>query len=333
MNNTNKTIYLYKNRTLATVSSYNPHELYLLGPKTNVEHLVQHLQLIDVNLDMMGLDPLMCDPKDEVLSSDPEDALVKPPLETQFLKVQSVPEINESTIHQQIDNYDYTKDSDITDDQVLQVKNMLHRMVRAFALNPSQPGRTNLVTHTIDTGDHPPLRQKPYRQSQIELQKCKEKVLKMLKNRIIRLSRFSWASPVVMVLKPDGSIRFCVDYRKLNKITKKDVYPLPRIEDIFMTLSGCNIFSVFDLASGYWQVLMNEKDIEKTAFITPFGLYEWLVMPMGLTNSPATFQRLMDFVVSGLDIDGVVKDYLMIFQSEVRYLNNISMMLRNFYDV
>jgi hypothetical protein len=108
----------------------------------------------------------------------------------------------------------------------------------------------------------------------------------------------------VVVGKKGGEKRFCIDYRKLNAITKVDAYPLPRIDDLLDTLGGATWFSTLDLASGFWQIPMHEDDIEKTAFTTGYGLYEFLVMPFGLNNSSSTFQRLMNWVL---------KDYLGIF--------------------
>lgn len=122
----------------------------------------------------------------------------------------------------------------------------------------------------------------------------------MLDNGLIRLSESPWTSPVVLVKKKNGKPRFCIDYRKLNNITKKDAYPLPRIDEMLDTLAGSKWFSTLDLASGYWQVQMHQEDREKTAFTTRYGIYEFNVMPFGLCNAPATFQRLMDRVYKNI---------------------------------
>lgn len=122
----------------------------------------------------------------------------------------------------------------------------------------------------------------------------------MQREDVIEPSNSPWAAPIVLVKKRDGTTRFYVDYRKLNSVTKKDAYPLPRIDESLDTLSGTKYFCTLDLASWYWQVVMDEADKQKTAFATHKGLFQFKVLPFGLSNSPATFERLMEAILSGL---------------------------------
>lgn len=133
-----------------------------------------------------------------------------------------------------------------------------------------------------------------------EREAIQNQVRTMLDDDVIQSSTSPWSSPVVLVKKKDGTLRFCVDYRKLNSVTKKDVYPFPRIDDSLGRLRRAKYFSSIDLRSGYWQIEVDERDREKTAFVTPDGLYEFKVLPFGLCSAPATFQRMMDSVLTGL---------------------------------
>lgn len=175
-----------------------------------------------------------------------------------------------------------------------------------FAWDSKQLGRTSLVQHNIDVGDALPIRKRWYRTSQVEKAFIGEEIDRMLQQGLIEKSKSPWASPVVLVRKKNGKLRLCVDYRPLNKVTKKDRYPLPRIDDMLDSLGGAAWFTSLDLASGYWQVELDPKDREKTAFITQFGTFQFTVMPFGLCNAPATFQRLMDEVLRDLLWDFVV---------------------------
>ncbi|UYV80769.1 hypothetical protein LAZ67_19001675 [Cordylochernes scorpioides] len=157
-----------------------------------------------------------------------------------------------------------------------------------------------ITKHRINTGDAKPSKKMPYRVSPSERKVIQEEVDRMMEMGVVQPSESPWASPVVLVRKKDGSVRFCVDYRGLNKMTKKDVYPLPRVDDALDCLKGANIYSTIDLKASYWQIGIDEADREKTAFITPDGLFEFKVMPFGLCNAPATFERMMDNLLKGL---------------------------------
>jgi len=144
----------------------------------------------------------------------------------------------------------------------------------AFALNDSKLGCTSLVTHMINTGDHMPIKQQPYRTPFF----CRQALAKMIgdvqEQEIVRPSSSPWASLVILVPKKDGSLRFSVDYCHLNAITVKDVYPLPHVNDILDALGGTKYFSSLDLASGYWQVMLGDDSSLKSAFTTHCGLFE-----------------------------------------------------------
>ena len=143
-------------------------------------------------------------------------------------------------------------------------------------------------------------------------------VQQMLSSNVIRPSNSPWASPVVMVRKKDGSLRFCVDFRQLNAATVKDAHPLPRIDDLLNALHGAKWFSTLDLKCGYWQVPITEQDKAKTAFRTSSGqLFEFNQVPFGLCNAPATFSRLMDRFLAGLHWETCLfyLDHIIIFSS------------------
>ena len=156
------------------------------------------------------------------------------------------------------------------------------------------------MKHAINTGSKAPIKQH-LRRTPIHLQDTlNQHIDDMLERDVIEPSSSPWASGIVLVRKKDGTTRFCVDYRKLNDATIKDAYPLPRIDEILDHLSGACWFSTLDMSSGYWQVDVEEKDRPETAFITKRGLYQFKVMPFGLCNAPATFDRLMEMVLHGL---------------------------------
>jgi hypothetical protein len=191
-------------------------------------------------------------------------------------------------------------ESNLTKEQIEKVKALLKEKAQVFSKKNEIPSQASNITHSIDTENHPPINCAKYRTSHKDRPIVSEHVKEMLRNKVIEPSKSPWAFLIVLVPKKDGSIRFCVDYRKLNAITVKDSYALPRIDDALASLSGKKYFSSLDLAAGYFQIPMSEKDKDKTSFITDDGLFRFNVMAFGLTNAPATFQRYMDAVLAGL---------------------------------
>ena len=181
-----------------------------------------------------------------------------------------------------------------------EVHKLLNEYSDIFSAGPHDLGCTDLIKHQIHTGEAPPLRQPVRRLPLAKREEAERSVQEMRELDVIESSASPWSSPIVLVNKKDGSTRFCVDYRKLNDITHKDSYPLPRIDDTIEALSGAKFFSTLDLKSGYWQVPLDDSAKEKTAFSTGSGLWQFEVMPFGLCNTPATFERLMEQVLFGL---------------------------------
>ena len=188
-----------------------------------------------------------------------------------------------------------------TAEQKREVERLFIDYASLFAKSSFDLGRTDVVEHTIDVGDSRPIRQPP-RRKPLHLREEEEKqVQEMLEKGIISPSSSPWSSGTVLVKKKSGEYRYCIDYRRVNDVTKKDSFPLPNIADHLDALGGADWFHTLDFKSGYWQVGMAKGDKEITAFSTMSGLYEFNVMPFGLCNAPATFVRLMERVLAGLN--------------------------------
>ena len=171
------------------------------------------------------------------------------------------------------------------------------------------PGKTNIIDHKIELTDHNPVRSRPCPLPYTLRENLKREIEGMLSLGIIRESNSPFASPIVIVKKKDGSDRICVNYRKLNKLTVADPGPMITAEDLFRRFGKSKYYSKIDLSKGYWQIPVAEEDIEKTAFITPDGTYDFLRMPFGIKNSGATLVRGMRKILAGMNnVDSYVDD-------------------------
>lgn len=205
------------------------------------------------------------------------------------------------------------KRDDLSNDQKNRIMQVVNKYRHIFTSEQIKLGRIKIVKHSIETTTSRPIRQRPYVVAQAIRPDIDRQIAEMLKSGVIKVSNSPWASPMVVVKKKDGTFRICIDFRKVNDVTVKDVFPLPRIQEVVDRLSGCNWISTFDMASGYWQIAMDERDQQKTAFICHAGLFEWTVMPFGLTNAPATFQRLTEAIFAGVAFRQPYFDDVMIF--------------------
>lgn len=177
---------------------------------------------------------------------------------------------------------------------------LLEQNKHSFTAHESDLGWTSRCEHRIGTGDAELVKVPPYRKSRHEREVVRKEVDKLLQAKVIRKSDSPWSSPIMLVKKKDGGLRFCVDLKRLNTLTRKDAHPPPRIDDAMETLSGAKFFSSMNLASGYWQVPIREEDKEKTAFSTEERHYEFNVLGLGLCNAPGSFQRRMNNVLGSL---------------------------------
>ncbi|KRX34141.1 Retrovirus-related Pol polyprotein from transposon 17.6, partial [Trichinella murrelli] len=218
-----------------------------------------------------------------------------------------------------------------TSEKLDKLRGLLTDFADVFSTYDGDLGRTTRTEHHINTGDAQPIRLCPRRIPWHFREQMDGLLTDMINKDIIEPSTSPWTAPVVLVKKKDGNVRFCVDFRKLNLVTKKDSYPLPRIDETIDTLAGAEWFSTLDLTSGYWQVPVAKEDREKTAFCTPKGLYQFKVMPFGLCNARATFQRVMDLTLTGLKWKKclVYLDDIVIFgRTFQEHLNNLAEILQ-----
>ncbi|XP_069138852.1 uncharacterized protein [Argopecten irradians] len=227
------------------------------------------------------------------------------------------------------------KDVDVSDELELEQQQDVNELLSEFAdVLTGVHGKTTLVEHDINLTTNDPVRVKSHTLPFQMKATIREEVDKMLKMGVIEPSDSPFASPVVIVRKKDGTNRFCIDFRQLNRVTVFDAEPMPNAEDIFSRLAGHQYFSRLDLSKGYWQVPMAECSKRKTAFTTPVGLFQFNVMPFGLVNAPATFCRLMRKLLHGMsNIESFIIDDILIYtqtwEQHIDILRELFVRLRN----
>ncbi len=201
-------------------------------------------------------------------------------------------------------------------------RDQAERLVGRFAaLFTDKPGSTNIVEHEIKLTSDEPIRSKPYTIPFSVRESLKSDIKDMLDMRIIRESKSSYASPVVIVRKKDGTNRICVDYRKLNRLTEVDPTPMPNPDEIFQKMAKAKFLTKLDLSKGYWQIPVATEDILKTAFVTPDGSYEFMKMPFGMVNSGATLVRGLRKLLGDIEeADSFIDDIMVFTETWERHL-------------
>lgn len=251
------------------------------------------------------------------------------------------------TTNENINNVENTKTetakirtSHLNSDETKIIQNLCNKYRKIFQNTQEYLSTTSEITHSIKTTSDKPIFTRAYRHPYAQKEEIRSQIQELLKNQIIQPSRSPWSSPACIVSKkPDASgkqkFRMVIDYRKLNQITIDDKYPIPNIDEILDQLSNCQYFTTLDLASGFHQIKMNSKDIEKTAFSVEFGHYEYLRMPFGLKNAPSTFQRLMNNILNGLQGQNCLcyMDDIIVFsptlKSHIHHLEKVFQKLEN----
>ena len=192
---------------------------------------------------------------------------------------------------------------------------MLGTFKDQFAKDETTIGTTPLTQMSTDAGGSDPVSQKPYPIAMKHYNWVKEEIGKLLEAGVIRNSHSSWSAPIIVVPKGDGGKHLVIDYRALNKITRKFMWPMPKVEDIFSQLNGVKYFSTLDLRAGYHHIGLTTDSIPKTAFTSPFGKYEYIKVPFRLAQAPAYFQELMTGVLKDLLFTMAYLDDIIIYSS------------------
>ena len=228
--------------------------------------------------------------------------------------------VNQDEVPEHLEDIHARTKHSIDDEYHSNVAKLLNDYSDVFSKGDHDIGSTDKIHHSIHTTCAAPIRQRPRRHPMGQREEVEKQIQDMLDRGIIKHSTSPWSSPIVLVDKKDGTKRFCIDYRLLNKHTVKDSFPLPSIAESLDALDGAKYFCTLDLASGYWQVPLDDDAKLKSAFVVPGGLYQFEVMPFGLCNAPSTFERLMENILTGLQwkILLIYLDDVIVFGSTVQ---------------
>ena len=219
--------------------------------------------------------------------------------------------------------------------QKKQIGNLLRKYGDIFSKDENDLGRTGIIKHKISVDNTRPIKQ-AMRRAPVHMQDVVDRQIDlMLEHDIIQFSASPWASATVLVKKKDGSKRFCIDYRHLNDVTVKDGYPLMRTDESLDQLAGSRWFSCLDLSAGYLLVEVEPEDRQKASVTTRRGLFEFNVMPFGLCNAPAFFERLMELVLSGLhwQICLIYLEDIIFGKTFAKMIKNLDLVLERFAQV
>ncbi len=215
------------------------------------------------------------------------------------------------------------------------INKLLHDFQDVFSKHENDLGFIHLVEHRINTGDAVPIKLPPWKIAHAFADKDRQQLEKLKSKKVIQPSTSLWAALLVLVWKKDGSTRICVDYRRLNAVTEDDAFPIPRTQDCLDAVAGATLFSIMDITSAYHQIPVAPEDVQKTAFVTKYGLFEFKTMPFGLKTAPATYQRLMELALSGLQWTSYLiylDDVIVFGKTFDEHLGRLAAVLQRFHE-